>query len=225
MSFPPSYTRNPYKRFFEEHKKSCVSIGIMVLLIGGWLFYICVSSQPSGELIQPTQDEQAKATTPDTPDKQAPVYIDVAGAVVHPGVYELEEGSRVGDAIKQAGGLREDALVSSINQARKLEDGEQIYIPSTSDQTPAPDPTQQAGGAGGTQAATGHSPSSPSGLVNINRAGIDELCSLPGIGPSMAQKIIDSRTEDGPFKTKEDLKRVRGIGEKKFKKLVDKIVV
>lgn len=150
----------------------------------------------------------------------AEVYVDVDGAVASPGVYRLKDGARVSQAIDAAGGLTPEADVTGLNRASKVADGQKIYVPTAGEQ-------QAAAVSGG--ADSGASPASgagtASGLVNINTASSAELQTLSGIGPSMAQSIIDERTQNGAFASVDDLMRVSGIGEKKLAKIKDCICV
>lgn len=148
------------------------------------------------------------------------VYIDVDGAVVSPGVYRLMDGARVEQAIDAAGGLTPEADVTGLNRASKVADGQKIYVPKVGEQQ-----TIAAGDGtdGGAVAASGTIDAA--GLVNINTASAAELQTLSGIGPSVAQSIIDERTKNGPFASVDDLMRVSGIGEKKLAKIKDCICV
>lgn len=148
------------------------------------------------------------------------VYVDVDGAVVRPGVYRLKDGARVSQAIDAAGGLTAEADVAGLNRASKVTDGQKIYVPTVGEQ-------QAAAAVGGAEsgAATTPGAGSSSELVNINTASATELQALSGIGPSMAQSIIDERTKNGAFASVDDLMRVSGIGEKKLAKIKDCICV
>ena len=150
----------------------------------------------------------------------AEVYVDVDGAVVRPGMYRLKDGARVSQAIDAAGGLTAEADVTELNRASKITDGQKIYVPTVGEQ-------QAAAAVGGAESSTATTPSagSSSGLVNINTASAAELQTLSGIGPSMAQSIIDERTKNGAFASVDDLMRVSGIGEKKLAKIKDCICV
>lgn len=150
----------------------------------------------------------------------AEVYVDVDGAVVRPGVYRLKDGARVSQAIDAAGGLAAEADVTGLNRASKITDGQKIYVPTVGEQ-------QAAAAVGGAESSAATTPGagSSSGLVNINTASAAELQTLSGIGPSMAQSIIDERTQNGAFASVDDLMRVSGIGEKKFAKIKDCICV
>lgn len=157
------------------------------------------------------QDEAAVKTA-----QASTIVVDVSGAVVTPGVYELADGARVSDAIEAAGGLADEADVSTLNRASKVTDGMKITVPSQGQAAPG------ASGESGDGDASGAS-SQASGLVNINTASVDELQTLSGVGPSTAQAIVEDREKNGLFASAEDLMRVSGIGEKKFAKIKDSI--
>lgn len=146
------------------------------------------------------------------------IVVHVGGAVAEPGVRELEEGARVQDAVDAAGGFAEGAARDELNLARVLVDGEQIVVPSLEEADAAAGAAPDGGGG-----ATGAS--SAGGKVNLNRATAAELDALPGVGPSTAEKIVADREANGPFRTVEDLKRVSGIGDKKFADLADLVCV
>ncbi len=133
----------------------------------------------------------------------APLVVDVAGAVQHPGVYALPRGSRVRDAIVAAGGFRADAAQEIVNQAARLTDGLWIYVPFRD--TPTPYRATPTPAPLGTII-------SPEARVNLNTATAAELEALPRIGPALAQRIIDYRREHGAFQTVDDLLAVKGIG-------------
>ena len=148
------------------------------------------------------------------------VYVDVDGAVASPGVYRLKDGARVAQAIDAAGGLTPDADVTGLNRASKVADGQKIYVPKVGEQQ-----ANASGGGSDDSAVSTSGVSDSAGLVNINTASAAELQTLSGIGPSMAQSIIDERTKNGAFASVDDLMRVSGIGEKKLAKIKDCICV
>lgn len=162
----------------------------------------------------PDDESSAKSSS------AAEVYVDVDGAVVRPGVYRLKDGARVSQAIDAAGGLTAEADVTGLNRASKITDGQKVYVPTVGEQ-------QAAAAVGGAESSAAMTPGagSSSGLVNINTASAAELQTLSGIGPSMAQSIIDERTKNGAFASVDDLMRVSGIGEKKLAKIKDCICV
>ncbi|GAB3388758.1 hypothetical protein GCM10027568_10080 [Humibacter soli] len=152
-----------------------------------------------------------------TPVPTTVVYVHVLGAVVHPGLYTLADGSRVVDAIGAAGGMTDDAEQAGVNLARPLSDGEQLAVPHVSDPVAAPASGGVQGG-GGVVDATG-------GKVNLNTGTEEELDTLPRVGPAMAAKIIAWRTENGRFTSIDDLMNVSGIGQKTFDGLKDQVTV
>lgn len=142
------------------------------------------------------------APSPTTGASPAAVIVDVAGKVRRPGVRTLPAGSRVVDAVRRAGGARRGVDLGSLNLARVLVDGEQIFVGG-----PVP--------AGGIAAGTSTRAPDPSGaLVNLNTATAEQLETLPGVGPVTAQKILDWRTAHGAFAAVDELLEVDGIGEK-----------
>ncbi|MGI6591344.1 MAG: helix-hairpin-helix domain-containing protein [Eggerthellaceae bacterium] len=156
------------------------------------------------------------------------ICVYMTGAVKKPGVYTFETGARVADAVEKAGGFTVKADKSSLNLARKLEDGEQIDV-----MTRAETKRRTVQGIGGSVSATGSTAGSSGtttggdsqGKVNINTAGLEELKTLNGIGDVTAQKIIDYRESSGPFATPEDIKNVSGIGDKRYEAIADCICV
>lgn len=169
----------------------------------------------SGEALDDESDKSSSKAS-----AESEVYVDVDGAVARPGVYRLKDGARVSQAIDAAGGLTVEADVTGLNRASKVTDGQKVYVPTVGEQQTA---AVTGGADGGASAASGAGASS--GLVNINTASAAELQTLSGIGPSMAQSIIDERTQNGAFASVDDLMRVSGIGEKKLAKIKDCICV
>ena len=143
----------------------------------------------------------------------APLVVDVAGAVVAPGVYELAAGARAHDAIEVAGGLAADADVDALNLAAPLRDGDRLYVPHRG--VPVPAVVLPTGG-GGTPTGSSVAGSTPSAPVDLNRATVDELDVLPGIGPATAAAIVAYREQVGPFAAVDDLLKVQGIGPAKL---------
>lgn len=135
------------------------------------------------------------------------IYVQVSGAVVKPGVYELVEGSRVFEAIEMAGGLTRQADAAQINQVQVLNDGQMIYV-------------MEQG-----EAANSNEGQQDDGKVNLNTATVEQLMTLPGIGQAKAQSIIAWREENGSFAEIEDLMEIEGIKEGVFSKIKDSIKV
>lgn len=146
----------------------------------------------------------------------AKLSVHIVGAIKNPGLYEVDEGSRIKEVVDAAGGLTSDAEEGSINLARVVADGEQIVVAS---KNASGSPAASAGTSTQSAAATA------SALVNINTADVTGLSSLSGIGEATAKKIIADREKNGPFKTKKDITRVSGIGDKKYEAIKDSITV
>ncbi|MGI6705217.1 MAG: helix-hairpin-helix domain-containing protein [Clostridia bacterium] len=159
-------------------------------------------------------DEYEEGEKNSVEEAEEPIKVYVTGQVKKQGVVTLPQGSRWEDAVNAAGGLTDQADSLRINLAKRLSDGEAVYIPKIGDEDiPSIASPNSDGSGGGKQ------------KININTADINTLDQLPGIGPSRAQKIIEYREENGPFKSIEDIKKITGIGEKIFENLKDDITV
>lgn len=144
-------------------------------------------------------------------DEVDKIKVYVTGEVYSPGVFELEYGDRIEDAINLAGGVTENANLRNINLAYVLEDGEKLYIPNINEN----DVNEENFSA----------EKKNNSKININKSGVEQLITLPGVGNSLAQKIISYREENGKFKKIEDLKNVSGIGDKKYESLKELITI
>ena len=162
------------------------------------------------------EDKEAPEENPDDTGQTegAAVYVYVCGAVNAPGVYELSGDARVFEALESAGGMTGDASLESVNLARAVADGEQIYVPTVE---------EAARGTGvGTESNT---KSTEQNKVNINTASRDELMTLTGIGEAKAESIIRYREEHGAFKSAGELMEIEGIKEGVFNKIKDDITI
>lgn len=176
-----------------------IAFGVVCGLLGAGLLLLIVG-KPRGEAVQLKP-----------PPSPAPMVIHVAGAVNNPGVHTLPQGSRVKDAVDQAGGLAEDADSSLINLAMQVKDGMQIWVPFVPEipsSNNEPEITNQI-------PVQNH----PENLININIASQDELETLSGIGPVIAGAIIRFRQEHGAFERIDDIQAVSGIGPVVFEKI------
>lgn len=193
-------------------------LAVLLLAVGASRVFASGESESfslAGDELQNSDHSELSEGGKDAPSDQTvepetTVVVHVSGEVVTPGVYRVVEGSRVEDAIELAGGFTENAAQDSLNLARVVADGEQIIVSSVEESQSA-DSTARGSAAGG--------------KVNINTASLEELDELPGVGESTAQKIIDDREQNGPFLSCEDLKRVSGIGDKKYEELAELISV
>ena len=146
------------------------------------------------------------------------VTVHVAGAVAKPGVYDLDAAARVIDAIEAAGGGAPDADLNRLNLAAKIADGQRVLVQRVGEAAPAGSASPGGSGSAGGSA-------DPSALVSLNSATQAELEALPGIGPSLAGAIITERERRGGFRSVNELRDVRGIGEKRFADLKDKVTI
>lgn len=184
------------------HKKQVIMMVAAVILAGvGTYEFFLRSIVPGSVSNGPTAGYNSAAVG----NTELVVYV--SGAVNKPGVLNVPVNSRVIDVINQAGGLATGADITKVNMAQAIKDGMQIYIP------------------GGMIASGGTANSAqPAGKVNINSASKEEIDRLPGIGPTLAGRIVEYRQANGPFQNASDLKKVRGISESKLNQLKEKIV-
>lgn len=156
-----------------------------------------------------SEKEMKKEEKEESPEQDL-ITVDVKGAVKSPGIYDLPVGSRVHDAVQKAVGLTEEADSKSLNLAQKVSDEALVYVPTKGEEAAS----QQA--ASGTTAST-----SKDKKVNLNKASLEELKQVKGLGGKRAQDIIDQREANGKFKSVDELKKVSGIGAKTIEKLKD----
>jgi competence protein ComEA len=186
-----------------------IALGIM-MIYGGFRYSVRLTA---GEEIVVTGEAAPleKPASEEAEEKSMPkmLTVHVVGAVCNPGVYTLDEGKRIDDAVKLAGPT-EKADLSLINLAALLQDGKQIYVPEKGEELV-------------NQGIP--SVSNPRRMININTAGAAELDLIPGIGPALARRIIEYRESSGPFGIIEDITKVSGIGPAMFEKMKDRITV
>lgn len=201
-------------------KIAVVAIGIIV--VGTIGLYMYNTSADTEEYYGEEMVDINMMDGEDTEENVIPakIMVHVTGQVHDEGVVVLDEGSRIVDAIEAAGGETDDADLAKLNLAYVLNDGEKIYVPSKSEQNEEIDYVTTSSGD-----SLGGSMSKETSIININTAGQAELMELPGIGESIANKIIAYREENGKFKTIEDIKNVPGIGDSKFANIKDMIKV
>lgn len=213
-----------------DRNRNLVFISLLFIAAGGaGVFYL---NQPTAQAqveIRPATAATATVAPTLAPSPTpAPVRVYVTGSVANADVYFLPAGSIIKDAIAAAGGFTAEADPERINQALELQDQQQIHVPRK-DETNAPPPVQ--GGPVVTELTgsqgSGGSRSAPAagGVVNINSATLEQLDSLPGVGPAIAQRIIDYRESMGGFKTVEEITEVSGIGDATLAKIKNFITV
>jgi competence protein ComEA len=191
-------------RWFGPGRLVIVVVSAAIVVVAG--LWVVSSPPPSNAAVESTVGSAVPLVTlVGAPVAAAApvVIVHVSGAVASPGVHELAAGSRVVAALGAAGGPLPEAHLDVINLAAPLVDGQRVHVPVEGE------PVEWLGGTDGTLAA-------PPPPVNVNRAGIPELETLPGVGPAIAAAIVDDRERHGPFGSVEDLMRVRGIGPAKI---------
>lgn len=200
---------------------------IILLAIALFIYYYFYTKNNTEEI----NNENLEITNTEKIDEEEKeeekIIIHITGAVNKEGIVELETNSRIADAIEKAGGVKENADLKNINLATILEDGMKIHIP-TIEETEANKNTEIENN--NFQAITETTDNllnteKTKEKININTATKEELDTLPGIGPSIASKIINYRQENGKFKNIEELKEVSGIGEAKYEKIKDLITI
>ena len=235
---------------YEFNKKQKIIIAIIgLMIIIAFLYYIYTKEDDSiistEEIVEENMVENTignleenEETTKEDTDK---IIVHVSGAVNKEGIVELEENSRISDAIDKAEGLKENADTKNINLAFKLEDGMKIYIPTigesreqnkqngqSQNQTLMDETSKYVTSSSGVvqeEQTNGQSEQKKNEKININTATQTQLETLPGIGPSTSLKIVNYREENGKFKNIEDIKEVSGIGDAKYENIKDLICV
>ena len=200
--------------FFRQNVKSIILAFMcsLVLIIGG-LFYFNqnktedYSGVSFSNISNETNNKDEKAE--DKHDEK--IFVDVKGAVKHPGVFETTKDKRVKDLIEEAGGLLDDADTSTLNLSQRVKDQMVIYVLKHGEKPK--------------QISDGGSSSSNTDVININTANKEQLMKISGVGKTKAEAIISYREKNGDFKKKEDITKVRGIGKSTFDKIKDKIEV
>lgn len=206
--------------------------GILVVTAG--VLWVSQEDRPPIQVVPPPTIESGNSETPGdgrTPSvfqalNDLKVYI--SGAVVRPGVYTLQEGDRLEDAVDAAGGATSGADLSAVNLALRVADERYYYIPELGELPPlAASPPISPGGSEFSSGLPAGEPAAglPGGLIDLNTAPLSSLITLPGIGDVRGQSIIDYREQNGPFKSVSDVTRVPGIGKTTYENMLDLVIV
>jgi competence protein ComEA len=195
--------------FLLQHRRHLLAAAVaLVLLMLAAHLLLPAGTTTSAAPLPPPQGLSTGAT--EAP--HARVVVDVVGAVRRPGLYRLEQGSRIADALARAGGATPKAVLAQVNLAAPLADGEQVVVPKRGAAGAALPTSGAAGGASSTAP------------VQLSTATLEQLDTLPGVGPSTAQKILDYRQKHGAFSSVDELDAVPGIGPKRLDQLRDLVV-
>ncbi|MED3561906.1 helix-hairpin-helix domain-containing protein [Bacillus xiapuensis] len=213
--------------WFSKHKLFIV-VAVIIATFGIYYFFIYHETPASiaapkmsdikGELQEKTTAKETEKTAKEEQTIKT-IMVDVKGQIKHPGVYPARQGERVIDLIERAGGLANKADASQVNFAEHVQDEMVIYIPAKGETEPS------APGIAINSTSESSGSTSGNAKVDLNKADVNQLQTLPGIGPAKAAAIIDYRETTGAFNTVEDLKNISGIGVKTFEKLKDLVVV
>ena len=195
--------------FLLQHRRHLLAatVALVLLLLAAHLLLPAGTTTPAAPLPPPGPGTSA------TGSAHTRLVVDVVGAVRRPGLYRLEQGSRIADAIARAGGATPKAILAQVNLAAPLADGEQIIVPKRGAPGAAVPGPASASGVG-----------APNAPVQLSTATLEQLDSLPGIGPATAQKILDYRTKHGAFSSVDEVDAVSGIGPKRLNQLRDLVV-
>ena len=204
-----------------KNKKILIITVIVIIIL---LTQKILDSKNNYNQISTTEDNLMEVTEEKKVENAETIVIHIIGAVKKPGIVKLPEGSRIEDAIELAGGLNEDADITNVNLAYVLDDGVKLKIPSTEDEFIDQEDYISKDNGNGIILEKNNSNES-SNVININKATQIELETLTGIGPSIAEKIIEYREKNGNFKNIEDIKNVSGIGENKFEEIKNNIEI
>lgn len=201
---------------YVRNKKIVLLTGIVIIVLGGYFFLFhkvtpTSTLEPKQELT--TQKDETKKSKTDSKAKEPQmIVVDVQGAVQKPGVYHVKDKAIIQEVIQTAGGFTANADLKQINQAKRVVDQMQVYIPIKGEKV-TPTSTNSSNDTQNKK------------IVNINTATVDDFKDVTGIGPKKAEKVIAYREEHGQFKTLHDLINVSGIGEKSLAKLKDQLTV
>jgi competence protein ComEA len=197
--------------FLLPHRRLLLAaaVALVLLLLAARFILPAGTTTPAAPLPPPQAPGTSATGTP-----SARVVVDVVGAVRRPGLYRLGPGSRIADAVARAGGATPKADLAQVNLAAPVADGEQVVVPKRGLAAAAPS-------AGGGSAGAAGMPKAP---VQLSTATLEQLDSLPGIGPVTAQKILDYRTKHGAFSSVDELDAVPGIGPARLDQLRDLVV-
>jgi competence protein ComEA len=196
-----------------------VALGLIVCLLGARYLRSQATAPAAGGAVATTPARASGGAGTVTIDRSGGgrVTVHVAGAVRRPGVYRLDEGARVDDALRRAGGAARRADLTAVNLAARLEDGRQVLVPER-----AAVAAGRAPGAAAAAAAAGAAAAAP---VNLNTATLEQLDGLDGVGPGIAQRILDYREQHGGFRSVQELGEVPGIGDKRLATLTPLVTV
>ena len=204
------------------NKKQKIIIGIAVLaVIAGIAVYFFITNNQKenfdiNEIMVKEETEEYKGDT---------IMVHITGEIKEPGIIELPSEARIADAIEAAGGVTEEADLDEVNLAFVLSDGQKVYIPNKSEKEISGEKVYITAGSGNNVIVEDKVEGGKKQKVNINEAKQEDFEQLPGIGPSIAKKIVEYREQNGKFTSIDELQEVKGIGEAKFENIKEYVMV
>ncbi len=227
-----TFDLNRIRQFYENNEKT-VRMAALALIVGLSILFFWIHGDSRTHTISETTDagsgSETEISESSVTDDQSEVsddgsdiitaaFVDISGEVNKPGVYKVDTETRLFEVIELAGGLTDQADPNSLNRAERVWDGQKVVVLSYED-------AESASSSSSSSSVYSYDGTSDTGKVNINTADPSELQTIPGIGPSKAQAIVEYRESNGYFAVPEDIMNVTGIGQKTFSSIKDKIVV
>ena len=201
-------------------QKIIIGVAILAIVVGIGVYFLVINNQQKeyevNDFLSSNETERSKGST---------IMIHITGEVNNPGIIELQEESRIADAIEVAGGVTENADLNEVNLAFVLSDGQKIYIPNKNEKELDQEKAYITSESGNNVIVKDKIEGGKKQKVNINEAKQEDFEQLPGIGPSIAKKIVEYREQNGKFTSIDELQEVKGIGEAKFKNIKEYIMV
>lgn len=198
-------------------------VGAVIISVIGYYIYTITNTNNYEELETINQDTNIiENNSKDTQTEEEIIIVHIAGQVKNPGIVKIKDGARIADIIEAGGGLTEQADITNVNLAYIVEDGQKIQIPSKMEEKTEEYITDDSGDG---ITKDNDTTKTTNKIININKATLEELQKLQGIGETTAQKIIEYRKQNGDFKQIEDIKNVSGIGDAKFETIKENIKV
>ena len=201
-------------------QKIIIGVAILAIVVGIGVYFLVINNQQKeyevNEFLSSDETERSKEST---------IMIHITGEVNNPGIIELQEESRIADAIEVAGGVTENADLNEVNLAFVLSDGQKIYIPNKNEKELDQEKAYITSESGNNVIVKDKIEGGKKQKVNINEAKQEDFEQLPGIGPSIAKKIVEYREQNGKFTSIDELQEVKGIGEAKFENIKEYIMV
>lgn len=201
-------------------QKIIIALVILLIIVGVGIYFLLENNNKvEYDINDFISSENSEANSGET------IIVHVAGEVKKPGIIELPEGARIVDAIEVAGGATKNANLEEVNLAYVLSDGQKIYIPNKNEKDISQNKEYITVGSGNNVIIQDKVTGEKNQKVNINDAKQEELEELPGIGPSIAKKIIEYREQNGKFTSIDELQEVKGIGESKYENIKEYVMV